>query len=591
MLQDIAEGGSKGVCLVTPMEIAAVDVGRETLLHRCVKAMTDGLLDLLVPSPYVVTADGMRDGTSAGSVSEGEGGGAGGGESGELLYLGPDENITPNDINWVVQRAGVRGYAMPAAFMSSKPREGINHKEYGVTSEGVNCFLHEALKQIGIEPTKQPWTIKLTGGPDGDVRGPCTRVQLTCWRRRKAPRLPIPSNERQATHSLWGCACAAPCARSALAPCAPRSRCAAQVAGNMLRILHRDYGDSVRVVGMADGSGCAEDPDGLPMAELLRLVDASLPLAAMDRGTLSPRGSIALADTAEGAALRNTMASRVVADAFVPAGGRPASINASNWQAFMCDDGRTPSAKVVVEGANLYFTPDARARLFEACSLPIVKDSSANKCGVVCSSLEIVSSMVLSPDEFVAIKPQYVAEVLDRLRELATLEARMLFAERALDPTRPLPQISEEISVACLRVTTALAAHLARFDHTSSRHRLWPLVREQLPPSLFEAHAAKLPAQLPWQYQKAMIASGLVRTSRHRTRPHPHEARARGGCAAAGKAAAQRRQAPAAALASARPLDRSPCAHDTHAHRARPLRIHRAAPSVHTALRSCRRRG
>jgi len=86
----------------------------------------------------------------------------------------------------------------------------------------------------------------------------------------------------------------------------------------------------------------------------------------------------------------------------------------------------------------------------------------------------------------------------------------MLFAERALDPTRPLPQISEEISVACLRVTTALAAHLARFDHTSRRHRLWPLVREQLPPSLFEAHAAKLPAQLPWQYQKAMIASGLA---------------------------------------------------------------------------------
>jgi len=266
----------------------------------------------------------------------------------------------------------------------------------------------------------------------------------------------------------------------------------------------------VRVVGLADGSGCAEDPDGLPMAELLRLVDASLPLAAMDRATLSPRGTVALADTAEGAALRNTMASRVVADAFVPAGGRPASINASNWQAFMCSDGRTPSAKVVVEGANLYFTPDARARLFEACGLPIVKDSSANKCGVVCSSLEIVSSMVLSADEFVAIKPQYVSEVLDRLRELATLEARMLFAERSLDPSRPLPQISEEISVACLRVTTALASHLARFDHTSSRHRLWPLVREQLPPSLFEAHAAKLPARLPWQYQKAMIASGLA---------------------------------------------------------------------------------
>ena len=53
----------------------------------------------------------------------------------ELLYLGPDENITPTDIEWVVARAAERGYRMPSAFMSSKPRAGINHKEFGVTSE------------------------------------------------------------------------------------------------------------------------------------------------------------------------------------------------------------------------------------------------------------------------------------------------------------------------------------------------------------------------------------------------------------------------------------------------------------------------
>ena len=47
----------------------------------------------------------------------------------------------------------------------------------------------------------------------------------------------------------------------------------------MLKILSRDYGDNVRVVGLADGTASAEDPDGLPMSELLRLADASLPLA------------------------------------------------------------------------------------------------------------------------------------------------------------------------------------------------------------------------------------------------------------------------------------------------------------------------
>jgi len=51
------------------------------------------------------------------------------------------------------------------------------------------------------------------------------------------------------------------------------------VAGNMIKILHREYGARVRVVGVADGTGCAEDPDGLPMEDLMRCVVASVPIA------------------------------------------------------------------------------------------------------------------------------------------------------------------------------------------------------------------------------------------------------------------------------------------------------------------------
>ena len=80
--------------------------------------------------------------------------------------------VIPQDINWVVQRAAQRGYDTPAAFMSSKPRAGINHKEYGVTSEGVNVFLDVALREaLNIDPTNESFTIKMTGGPDGDVAG------------------------------------------------------------------------------------------------------------------------------------------------------------------------------------------------------------------------------------------------------------------------------------------------------------------------------------------------------------------------------------------------------------------------------------
>ena len=312
-------------------------------------------------------------------------------------------------------------------------------------------FLHEGLKAIGIDPHTQAFTVKLTGGPDGDV------------------------------------------------------------AGNMLRILHREYASTVRVVGIADGFGCAEDPDGIPMAELIRLADASLPISGLDASRLGPRGVLTLADTREGAARRNTMHNRVLADAFVPAGGRPSTVNASNWREFLQPDGLTPSARLVVEGANLFFDATARACLFEHCGLPIIKDSSANKCGVICSSMEIVASMVLREGEFKALKPRYVPQVLARLRELARLEAQMLFTEAIRSTNVALPALSERISVSILRVGHALDDALDRLP-ASEQSGLFPLVRESIPPVLFEDPTVRkrAAAQLPWPYQRSCITSGLA---------------------------------------------------------------------------------
>jgi glutamate dehydrogenase len=260
----------------------------------------------------------------------------------ELLYLGPDENITPELIEWIVDRAHRRGYPMPTALMSSKPGAGINHKEYGVTSEGVIVFLEVALRAIGIDPRKQPFTIKITGGPDGDV------------------------------------------------------------AGNGIRILHREFGENVRIVGIADGSGSAEDPDGLDHEELLRLFQSTKPIAHFDRSKLGPRGQLVSLDEPDGVRLRNTMHNRVMADAFMPCGGRPNTIHAGNWKDFLTSEG-VPSSRLIVEGANLFLNAEARRQLSDAGAL-IIKDSSANKCGVICSSFEIIACMLLSTEEFMAIK-------------------------------------------------------------------------------------------------------------------------------------------------------------------------------------------
>lgn len=51
------------------------------------------------------------------------------------------------------------------------------------------------------------------------------------------------------------------------------------VGGNMIKILHREYGESCLIVGVADGTGSAEDPEGLCHAELLRLFEEGLPVA------------------------------------------------------------------------------------------------------------------------------------------------------------------------------------------------------------------------------------------------------------------------------------------------------------------------
>jgi len=209
------------------------------------------------------------------------------------------------------------------------------------------------------------------------------------------------------------------------------------------------------------------------------------------------------------------MHNRVVADAFVPAGGRPSTINGSNWREYLLPDG-TASSRLIVEGANLFLTSEARQALFDACALPIIKDSSANKCGVICSSMEIVACMISdSAEEFVALKPAYVPQVVDRLRELARLEASMLFSELSRDPSKPIPTLSERISCAILRIGGALDEALDKLEENEKRD-LWHVVKEQLPTSLFKAngHADRsdeaISKKLPWPYQKSCISSGLA---------------------------------------------------------------------------------
>ena len=453
--KDIPEGGSKAVVLIDTVGMSPM--GKDFVMRKSVKAFTDTILDLIVDTEEtreeIVNFVGKK----------------------EVLYLGPDEQVSisnsmaricapnfntnispvslshqviPQDIDWIIKRAAQRGYDTPAAFMSSKPRAGINHKEFGVTSEGVNVYLDVALQHVlKIDPKEESFTVKITGGPDGDV------------------------------------------------------------AGNELKILNREYGDNAKVVGIADGTGCAEDPDGLYWPELLRLVENNLPIDQFDTSKLGESGAVHTVDSEEGVKARNSMHNRVQADAFIPAGGRPNTVNVHNYKHFLNTDG-TPSAPLIVEGANLFVTDEARQLLFDEAGVIIVKDSSANKAGVITSSYEICAAMLLTEEEFFENKPQIVSEVLDKLHEYARMEAELLFNEFE-NYGGSLPQLSKVVSGAVNAATDALTVALETFSE-EDKEKLLPLFRAHLPKTMADLSFDKVHERVPAQYITNAIASCLA---------------------------------------------------------------------------------
>jgi len=115
----------------------------------------------------------------------------------------------------------------------------------------------------------------------------------------------------------------------------------------------------------------------------------------------------------------------VDADLFIPAGGRPETVDDENWRRFLDAEGK-PSCRAVVEGANSFLTPGARDALQEK-GVVVIRDASANKCGVISSSYEIIANLLLTEREFIAHKDSYVADVLALLVRRAGDEARLIF--------------------------------------------------------------------------------------------------------------------------------------------------------------------
>jgi glutamate dehydrogenase len=459
--KDIYEGGSKMVVVLDAANVADHDLVTQRL-YKLQFGFSNAFLDIFVTDGGVA-----RDPRVIDYYREDE-----------PIELGPDENMHDAMVELIAQQSLKRGYLLGIGIISSK-EVGINHKEYGVTSTGVVKFAEITMGELGIDIRRDPFSVKFTGGPNGDV------------------------------------------------------------AGNAMRIL-LDSCPQVRIKLILDGSGAIFDPEGMDRDELRRIL-LRYDLDSFDPARLHPGGFILYRQEHRTEGLRElfkrivrteeraeeqwvtmdefhrefgNLLFSVPTDLFIPAGGRPETIDKDNWRRLFREDG-TPTTRAIVEGANSFITPEARIQMQKKGTV-IMRDASANKCGVISSSYEIIANLLLSEEEFLACKERYVADVIEILEKRAEDEARLIF-RRHREPGNTLhyTEISDAISL-------EINAHYARlFSFFQRRPSLCgePLFRSailnHLPrllreDALYRQRIDRLPAKYQYAVLAAEIASSLV---------------------------------------------------------------------------------
>jgi glutamate dehydrogenase len=461
--KDIYEGGSK---LVTLLNVSDLRPGERELenwrLYKLQYGIANAFLDIFVTDQGTARHPDVIDYY----------------REDEPIELGPDENMHDSMIEAIAWLSKRRGYLLGIGIMSSK-RVGINHKEYGVTSTGVVKFAEITMAELGIDIRKDPFTVKFTGGPNGDVAGNAMRIILN-----RCPQARI-------ALILDGTA----------ALCDP----AGADRNELQRILLREDLDAFNPAALQPGGfmlfRTGSRKEGL--RELFRKVTRT------DDGLTEEWISID-----EFSREFSELVFTVRADLFIPGGGRPETIDRDNWQDFLLPDGK-PSALAIVEGANSFITPEARVQL-QKKDIIIMRDASANKCGVISSSYEIIANLLLTEQEFLEHKERYVADVLEILEKRAEDEARLILKRRR-EPGCNL--LCTEISDAISTEINAHYAHLYRFFQERPQLCNQPLFRRtilnHLPRILqenvkYRRRLKNLPGKYVYAILAAEIASSLV---------------------------------------------------------------------------------
>jgi glutamate dehydrogenase len=378
-----------------------------------------------------------------------------------ILFLGPDEG-TAELMEWAALRAKSRGYVFWRAFSTGKPSSmgGIPHDVYGMTTASTHQYVLESLRKLGLR--EENMTKVMTGGPDGDLG----------------------SNEI---------------------------------------LISKD-----KMLAIVDGSGVLYDPEGIPRKELHKLARARRMVEHFPKELLSASGFMVHVNdhditlphgekVGSGLEFRSTFHLHPLfkADIFVPCGGRPASININNWTSYVSENGE-PRFKIIVEGANLFITQQARLRLEEK-GVILYKDASANKGGVTSSSLEVLANLALTDEEFdehmcvkdgivPEFRKKYIEQILEIIRENASLEFEIIWKENRAKKI-PRAVLTDMISEKINQIKDAIY----QSGLTHDKALLKKVCTCCCPSTLVELVGhVKLMKRIPATYTKALFASRLA---------------------------------------------------------------------------------
>ncbi len=459
--KDIYEGGSKLTAVLDAEEAGSVDEVTN-LLYKFQFGLINAFLDIFV------TEEGKAKNPNVVDYYAED----------ESIELGPDENMHDDMIEVIVQQSIKRGYLLGMGIMSSK-RVGINHKEYGVTSRGLIKFAEIAMGQLGLDIHRDPFSVKITGGTNGDVAGNCMLLLLE-----RCPR--------------------------------------------------------AQILSIAAGAGGLYDPEGLDHKYLGKLVLKG-DVVDFDPEALHPGGFILFRRERRKDGLRELhkkvvrtdsgihehwitadefyrefedLVFSVSADLFLPCGGRPETIDKNNWKNLFVN-GAVPTARIICEGANSYITPEARDEL-QRRGIVVLRDASANKCGVISSSYEIIANLLMQEKEFLAHKEEYVGDVLKILDKRAEEEAKLIFKRYHEYGGEALyTQISDDLSREINGHYARLFALFQDQPELSEQSLFRKVLLNHLPALIretpkYRARVRKLPPKFKYAILASEIASFIV---------------------------------------------------------------------------------